>query len=625
MPRQFNVGLRQLCTTSPSDAILHRAVKMYHSSVTIHQVVVQYEQKLNEFQLGLEQARSNSFLSGVLLTLAVLVFLGMSLFALRQQASLLWPSIPAPFAAIAARRLSRNRQTEARLRRLQKFYDRAIQRISGNWVGKGDRGEEFDQPNHPYAGDLNIFGEGSLFERICTARTAIGRRGIAKYLLEMPEVEETTLRQEAVEELRNHLDLRERLAMLGEFEFLESKWETFSEWLDTPTVRFPKSLRVVAFISSVLIVCGIPFGLTGLVPWPTIAMWISPLIVFHAVVGLLFRARVNRMIEWVRPISFETQVLREGLQVLEQQPFQSVKLRGLRDRTQRSAKAIQTLERMLYALKERNRDWFYLPSLILLVGTQLCMAIEKWRFDHRAELNAWLDAWAEFEALNALANYAYENPENTLPEVLDAGCTFEATALGHPLLGDSCVTNDIRLDQGVRFYIVSGSNMSGKSTLLRAIGLNAVLALAGAPVRAQQVRLSRLSVCASISLTDSLLNGKSKFMAEVDRLRQMIETGRDGTRVLFLIDEIFAGTNSRDRRVATEAVVRTLLSQGAVGALSTHDLALTEIAASDLCGMNVHTGSRDGTDPMDFDFQLKPGITNESSALAIARMAGVPV
>jgi DNA mismatch repair ATPase MutS len=114
-------------------------------------------------------------------------------------------------------------------------------------------------------------------------------------------------------------------------------------------------------------------------------------------------------------------------------------------------------------------------------------------------------------------------------------------------------------------------------------------------------------------------------MAEVDRLRQMIETGRDGTRVLFLIDEIFAGTNSRDRRVATEAVVRTLLSQGAVGALSTHDLALTEIAASDLCGMNVHTGSRDGTDPMDFDFQLKPGITNESSALAIARMAGVPV
>ena len=128
-----------------------------------------------------------------------------------------------------------------------------------------------------------------------------------------------------------------------------------------------------------------------------------------------------------------------------------------------------------------------------------------------------------------------------------------------------------------------------------------------------------------MSLTDSLLNGKSKFMAEVDRLRQMIEAGSVAAPVLFMIDEIFAGTNSRDRRIAAEAVVRTLLKRGAIGALSTHDLALTEIATSDLRGKNVHTGSRDGTDPLDFDYRLKPGITSETNALAIARMAGVPV
>jgi DNA mismatch repair ATPase MutS len=168
--------------------------------------------------------------------------------------------------------------------------------------------------------------------------------------------------------------------------------------------------------------------------------------------------------------------------------------------------------------------------------------------------------------------------------------------------------------------------MSGKTTLLRAIGLNAVLAFAGAPVCARVLRLSRLSVCASLSVVDSLLNGKSKFMAEVDRLRQILEAAIRDVPVLFLIDEIFGGTNSRDRRAAAEAVVRTLVNRGAIGALSTHDLALSEIAdLEELGGVNVHTGSRDGRDPMDFDYRLKPGVTNEANALAIARMAGVPV
>jgi len=276
----------------------------------------------------------------------------------------------------------------------------------------------------------------------------------------------------------------------------------------------------------------------------------------------------------------------------------------------------------------QKADWsdVMMTSLLLLGGTQLCMAVEQWRIEHRAALRGWLDAWAEFEALNALANYAYENPENTFPDFSTEGARFEAEGLGHPLLPRaSCVGNDVQLNRESRFYVVSGSNMSGKSTLLRAIGLNAVLALAGAPVRARALRLSRLSVCASVSVVDSPLNGKSKFMAEVDRLRHTIQVALEGESVLFLIDEIFGGTNSRDRRVAAEAVVRTLVNQGAIGALSTHDLALSEIAASDLRGVNVHTGSRDGSDPMDFDYRLKPGVTTEANAVAIARMAGVPI
>jgi len=254
------------------------------------------------------------------------------------------------------------------------------------------------------------------------------------------------------------------------------------------------------------------------------------------------------------------------------------------------------------------------------------MAIENWRIEHRIALRIWLDTWAEFEALSALANYAYENPENTFPEFSAEEAKFEAVALGHPLLSsESCVRNDIQLNRECRFYVVSGSNMSGKSTLLRAIGLNAVLAFAGAPVRAQALRLTPLSVFASLSIVDSLLNGTSRFLAEVERMRQTLEAAA-GASVLFLVDEIFSGTNSRDRRVAAEAVVRTLVNRGAIGALSTHDLALSEIAdLEELHGTNVHTGSRDSGEPMDFDYLLKPGVTKEANALAIARMAGVPV
>jgi DNA mismatch repair ATPase MutS len=292
-----------------------------------------------------------------------------------------------------------------------------------------------------------------------------------------------------------------------------------------------------------------------------------------------------------------------------------------------AAKSVRHLERLLRALEERNKDWFFLPSLLLLFATQVCMAVDHWRQKNGNSLVDWLDAWAEFDALNALAAYAYEHPESTYPEFTQGSARFEGEALGHPLLPErACIRNDVRLNAATRVYIVSGSNMAGKSTLLRAIGVNAVLALAGAPVRARSLRLTPFSLCASISVGDSLLTGKSKFLAEVERVRQTIEIAKGKLPVLFLIDEIFSGTNSRDRLVVAESVLRALTSRGAVGALSTHDLALTGmVERTELCGCNVHMGCRDGADPLEFDYLLKAGITQESNALAIARMVGIPV
>jgi len=596
-------------------------------NVTVHDVLVLYEDRLRELEVAIAQLRLPHALSAGVLMIALVLFLALSLYAIRKQVSFVWPSLPIPVAAISVRRLQRDRQLRSRMWRLKGFYGRAVHRVKGNWARSGVTGEEFSDADHVYASDLHIFGDGSLFELLCIARTSIGQRGLANYLLEAPVLEETLLRQEAVRELHVRADLRERVATLGEFEFFESHQDTFEEWLNSPSLSFSRELPVMAAATSALLAGVVLAGLMVIVSWTNVAIWICPLIVFHAGVGLFFRRQVNRMLSWLRPVSLETQPLREGLKLLEGEQFRSLKLRQLAEQVGNSSAAIRKLERLLDVLNQRDKDWFYGPSRVLLVGTQVCMAIEQWRREHGNSLRIWLHAWAEFEALNALAAYGYENPDNTFPKFAYGEACFEAQELGHPLLSHtSCIVNDIGLNRKSPFYVVSGSNMSGKSTLLRAIGLNAVLAFAGAPVRARALRLSGLSVFASLSIVDSLLNGKSKFLAEVDRLRQAIESAVENRPVLFLVDEIFSGTNSRDRRIAAEAVVRTLVNRKAIGALSTHDLALTEIVSADgMCGVNVHMGSRDESDPMDFDYRLKPGITQEANALAIARMAGVPV
>jgi hypothetical protein len=596
--------------------------------VTAQEVLVQYEGRILELQAAIAQLRWPHALTALLLTIALGLFLILGLYAIRGQLSFLWPSLPILMAAAAGHRFQQIRRLESQLWRLKRFYDRARERVKGNWVGAGDTGEEFSEPDHVYAADLNVLGDGSLFEMLCTTRTSVGARGLANYLLHAPALDETILRQEAVRELRDKVELRERIATLGEFEFLESQQATFENWLNSPTLSFPGPLPLIAAITSAVLGAIMVGGLLGIIPWTNVAIWIAPLVAFHTAVGLFFRSRVNRMSEWLRPVSFETRVLQDGLQLLEEEQFHSAKLSLIAEQVRNSSASLRKLDHLLHALELRSKDpWFYGPSLVLLTGTQLCIAVEQWRRRHGQSLRIWLQAWAEFEALNALATYGYENPEHTFPEFADNEACFEAQGLGHPLIQQtSCVTNDIDLCRQQSFYIISGSNMSGKSTLLRAIGLNAVLAFAGAPVRARALRLSGLSIFASLSIVDSLLNRKSKFMAEVDRLRQAIESSVPNRPVLFLVDEIFGGTNSRDRRIASEAVVRTLVNRGAIGALSTHDLALTEIASAErMRGVNVHMGSRDERDAMDFDYRLKPGVSTETNALAIARLAGVPV
>jgi hypothetical protein len=594
----------------------------------VQTALVEYHDKLQQFQAGISQAHARQTGALALLAVTIPVFLLLcfaSYSSKRRAPGWLPPLFLAP-VAWSWRRLLQIRREAYKFSRLQRSYQSGMDRLTGDWAGKGAPGDEFEPREHLYARDLNLFGPGSMFELLCTARTQVGRRRIASYLLDLPDQAESIARQDAVKELAPQSTLRDRICLLGEHSFQGCDWEPFREWLESPATTVATAVPwILAIVSCALaLLVSIPWLApisAGL--WTLVAPYLISLAIFQIALAVWLRPKLRSPTDQSRGVAGELALLHDGLALLEAQSFRSSKLESLVHRVAGAAAAIRRLDLLTRAIYQCNNEWFYVFSRALLIDTQVALATERWKIRHSKELRIWLDAWAEFEALNALAGYAHQHPEDVFPQLLDGAPEFDASGLGHPLLRESD-RNDVKLGGELRFYLVGGSNMAGKSTFLRAIAINAVLGSAGAPVRARTARQSSFAVCASVSMVDSLADGKSKFLAEVDRLRDMLRATSGPKPVLFAIDEILSGTNSRDRRVAAESFLRALLGAGAIGALSTHDVALAEIADDPaLGGSNVHMESRDPADPFAFDYLLKPGVSTHSNALAIARLAGV--
>jgi DNA mismatch repair ATPase MutS len=284
--------------------------------------------------------------------------------------------------------------------------------------------------------------------------------------------------------------------------------------------------------------------------------------------------------------------------------------------------------RRLVDLLDAQRNPLFAPiALATLWPIQIAFAIEAWRSRHGAAVAGWLERLGELEALVALGTYTVEHPGDALPSLVEDAPLFHACAIGHPLLPVArCVRNDVTLDASAPVLVVSGSNMSGKSTLLRAVGVNAVLALAGAPVRAASLRISPLAIGASIRTLDSLREGTSRFYAEITRIRQLVDLAEGPRPLLFLLDEILHGTNSHDRRIGAEAIVRGLVRHGAIGLVTTHDLALAVIADDPTVrARNVHFADHIEDARMVFDYRMRDGIVTHSNALALMRAVGLEV
>jgi hypothetical protein len=554
-----------------------------------------------------------------------------------------WIVIPiAGFVALVIahdRVIRRRRRADAAVR----FFEHGVERLSGEWQGKGFDGSGFAEEHHLFAADLDLFGKGSLYELLCVAATAAGRSTLARWLLHPGDVTaaEVRERQVAVDELRKRIDLREEIFVVAAEVASEVEEAKLDEWSRGAAV-LGRGERIASIVITMLTVAATIIGIPSLVsrfvnatnpgtmaphsPWESL-----PLLVMIIVVSLFARrlsSRVAAIVGAVERREPALALLAGLLTVLERQSFHAPRLIGLRAALDRGGvPASRQIERLrkLVSLLDARRNQFFAPfALLLLWTTNIAFAIERWRTESGAEIVKWIDAIGEMETLLSLSSFAFEHPAFAMPEVIDGDGIFDGEAVGHPLIPDDRrIANDVRIGGELRLLIVSGSNMSGKSTLLRSIGINTILALAGAPVCASRLRLSPMSVGASISLNDSLQEGASRFYAEILRIRDILRTPPP---LLFLLDEVLGGTNSHDRRIGAEAIIRSLVARGAIGLLTTHDLALAQIA-EELAprAANVHFEDHIENGEVMFDYHMRPGVVTKSNALELMRAVGIEV
>lgn len=563
-----------------------------------------------------------------------------------------WLLVPLAGVFLLGVRLDRIEAERTRLARAVAFYDRGLARLDGAWAGTGDRGDDFADPRHLYAADLDLFGHGSLFQRLCAARTRRGKATLAAWLLAPAPPAVVRARQAAVDELAPDADLREDLAVLGDETRDAVDAPALAAWgaappaFDSPAL--PAAGRAAAVAGALALAAGSAYvlaagrsldlsaGVRSLLGWYFVAA-----VAGVALVRMRIRPAAERVFRGVGAAARDAALLGGLLGRLEAERFRAPRLAELRARLDAAgeppSRQVARLTRLLEQVDSRHNAFARLFGFFLMWDVRLAHAVERWRLASGPRLGTWLDVVGELEALASLAGYRFERPGDVWPELAAGAPRFEAEALAHPLLDAQAVANDVRLDDEPRVLLVSGSNMAGKSTLLRAVGVNAVLAQAGAPVRARRLRTSPLAVGASIRIVDSLQDGSSRFHAEILRLRAILartsaqEPDAGGppdaaTAVLFLIDECLHGTNSHERRVGAAAVVRGLAERGAVGLVTTHDLALTAI--TDALGpraANVHFTDHLSNGKLRFDYRLRPGVAGKGNAVALLRAAGFDV
>ncbi len=513
-----------------------------------------------------------------------------------------------------------------------RFHERGLARLAHDWDKLPATSERFRTADHPFVADLDIFGRASLMQLADSTETRMGEERLAQLFsmdgaLDWPDG--VLARQQASRDLVPRLAFREALAVAGGVLVGEKPDASpLLAWAEAKQM-LPLGLRVASWALPVVVAAVLVLGRA--LSWP--AFVTTAIVVGGLALGTTLSARVTAVLQTVSARESAATRWRALMSAIEREPFEAPLLQSARGRLgagrRRASEEMAALQRIIGFVDARNNEVFrFLIGPFLMWDVHCAVALQRWRSRAGAHVRGWLEALGEVEAVAGLASFAFDHPDFVWPE-LTLEPMLEAQGLGHPLLpSDRRVGNDVRLAGGGRALVVTGSNMSGKSTLLRAIGINAVLAMAGGPVCARLLRIGPARVATSMRIEDSLEQGISHFYAELRRLKRVLDWAQEANRppVLFLLDEILHGTNSRERVIGACAVVRKLLEEGASGAVSTHDLGITALEQELGARVeNVHFEEQVAGDAMTFDYLLRPGIVHSSNALRLMRALGIDV
>jgi len=588
----------------------------------------EYEKRLEKYLKVIDEKDRVHLLVGYakLAVMAVGFLLLWSLFAKHVLAAY-WLTAPVVAYGLLTILHGRVLRAKNRANTAAEFYRKGIARIEDRWAGSGQTGERFRDANHVYAEDLDLFGHGCLFELLSTARLPMGENRLASWLCEGSERGAILERQKLIEELCEKLDLREGLAVTGEDLRARLNPESMMEWAEGTSILPRGAWRVAMALLALGAAAGIIYWFETGTLWPLLSV-----MAVEAVVLAWLRRRAHAVIEGVNCNAEGLLLFSEILERLERQPFVSPRLQGfaaeLKQGNEPASLAIRKFSRIVNWIDASDSAIAKMSELPFLYSVQVGMAAESWRRRWGAKIRRWAELTGEMEALLSLAGYSYEHPSDPFPEFIDteAGLGFfDGEELGHPLIAaEKCVRNSVRLDAQTRVVLVSGSNMSGKSTFLRVVGINTVLAMAGAPIRGRRLRLTPLRIGTRIRSTDSLQEGRSSFYTEILHIRKVFDAANGAVPMVFLFDELLEGTNSKDRRIGAEGLIRGLLKRRAIGIVTTHDLALTEIASA--VGnvlRNMHFEDQVVDEKMRFDYKLREGVVEKSNALELMRLIGL--
>ena len=491
-----------------------------------------------------------------------------------------------------------------------------------------ENGEEFSDHSHPYATDLDIFGSHSFFQYCNRTSTVLGKQQLASYFKNLVPKAEILERQAAITELRDLLDWRQNFQAYGKgSEDNLVHLEALKKWLTLEPFVKDKMFFTIAFILAPIIFgTGIYLWADGIIPWQALLLFVLP-------AGLTIKRTMERVSKVHHYTSHAGDILAyysNIIEHIEKEKFTSHKLQQLQSSFLQgdfmASKSIRRLAYIISQLNVRYNAFAIFLNIIFLWDLHWVKKLEQWQEKHQSYLNEWLDQLAEFEALLSLATVYYNNSEWQFPTI-QSGDHYEGIELGHPLINrKERISNDLNLPTKAHIKLITGSNMAGKSTFLRTVGLNIVMAMSGMPVCARSLKLPILQVYTTMRTQDALHESTSSFYAELKRLKQIIEAVDNGENIFFLMDEILKGTNSNDRHTGSKALIKQLIECQGSGLIATHDLELGALESSyggaieNLC-MEVQVNG----DELVFDYKIKKGVSQSFNATQLMRRMGIKI